>query len=204
MAYANLAWMRPDHRQIIMGDSDDMDLRDYMSIAAYLLKDPVLKFGGFKELDFESLWDVGVNGAAEYSRMECRKPDFVSAALEDSGNYYIRSSWNEDGDLLHFHCGTMGAGHGHSDKLHVDLILGGEDILTDSGRYTYVMDRGRFEFKDPDAHNTVTVDGEFLHSVRIPGNALSFLSRSSSSISRKTDTAWFRAEIWDICTRAYL
>ena len=44
MAYANLAWMRPDHRQIIMGDSDDMDLRDYMSIAAYLLKDPVLKF----------------------------------------------------------------------------------------------------------------------------------------------------------------
>lgn len=162
MAYANLAWMRPDHRQIIMGDSDDMDLRDYMSIAAYLLKDPVLKFGGFKELDFESLWDVGVNGAAEYSRMECRKPDFVSAALEDSGNYYIRSSWNEDGDLLHFHCGTMGAGHGHSDKLHVDLILGGEDILTDSGRYTYVMDRGRFEFKDPDAHNTVTVDGEFF------------------------------------------
>ena len=103
-----------------------------------------------------------MNGAAEYSRMECRKPDFVSAALEDSGNYYIRSSWNEDGDLLHFHCGTMGAGHGHSDKLHVDLILGGEDILTDSGRYTYVMDRGRFEFKDPDAHNTVTVDGEFF------------------------------------------
>ena len=87
---------------------------------------------------------------------------FISAALNDSGNYYIRSSWEEDADLLHFHCGTMGAGHGHSDKLHVDLILAGEDVLTDSGRYTYVVDRGRFEFKNPDAHNTVIVDGEFF------------------------------------------
>lgn len=162
MACANLAWIRPDHRQIIMGDSDDMDLRDYMSIAAYLLKDPVLKSGGFSELDFESLWDIGVKGAREYALLESRRPDFISAALNDSGNYYIRSSWEEDADLLHFHCGTMGAGHGHSDKLHVDLILAGEDVLTDSGRYTYVVDRGRFEFKNPDAHNTVIVDGEFF------------------------------------------
>ena len=87
MACANLAWIRPDHRQIIMGDSDDMDLRDYMSIAAYLLKDPVLKSGGFSELDFESLWDIGVKGAREYALLESRRPDFISAALNDSGNY---------------------------------------------------------------------------------------------------------------------
>lgn len=162
MAYANLAWIKPDHRQFLMGDSDDMDIRDYISVAAYLFKDPVLKYGGYPLLDFESVWDLGAESAALYDRMEMQEPDFVSAALSDSGNYYMRGDWSEHSNLLHFHCGTMGAGHGHSDKLHVDLVIGGEDVLTDAGRCTYVVDEGRFEFKDPPAHNTVTVDGNYF------------------------------------------
>ncbi len=70
----------------------------------------------------------------------------------------MRSGWGEADSLLHLHCGTMGAGHGHSDQLHVDLYANGEDILTDSGRYTYVDGPDRREFKDPSAHNTITVD----------------------------------------------
>lgn len=162
MAYVNAAWKKPDHRQFLMGDSDDMDIRDYTSIAAFLLQDGVLKSVGYPRLDFESVWDVGIEGAARYERMEAKAPDFVSAALTDSGNYYLRENWREDGNLLHFHCGTMGAGHGHSDKLHVDLVIGGEDVLTDAGRYTYVADGGRFAFKDPPAHNTITVDGAYF------------------------------------------
>lgn len=162
MAYANLAWIKPDHRQFLMGDSDDMDIRDYISVAAYLFKDPVLKYGGYPLLDFESVWDLGAESAALYDRMEMQEPDFVSAALSDSGNYYMRGDWSEHSNLLHFHCGTMGAGHGHSDKLHVDLVIGGEDVLTDAGRCTYVVDEGRFEFKDPPAHNTVMVDGNYF------------------------------------------
>ncbi len=48
-----------------------------------------------------------------------------------SGNYYLRSDWGEEANLLHFHCGTVGAGHGHSDKLHIDLVIQGEDVLMD-------------------------------------------------------------------------
>lgn len=162
MAYGNLAWIKPDGKQFLMGDSDDMDIRDYTSVAACLYRDPVLKTGGYPILDFESVWDLGIASAKIYETMEAQEPDFTSAALTDSGNYYMRSSWEKDANLLHFHCGTMGAGHGHSDKLHVDLVIGGEDVLTDSGRYTYVVDGGRFEFKDPPAHNTVTVDGKFF------------------------------------------
>ncbi len=160
MAYADLTWQKPDGREFMMGDSDDMDIRDQIGMAAYLFKDPVLKYGGRSVLDYESVWDAGLVGAREYEAMEAREPGFLSAALEDSGNYYLRGSWKEDGDLLHFHCGTMGAGHGHSDKLHVDLVIQGEDVLTDSGRYTYAVDKGRFDFKDPTAHNTITVDGK--------------------------------------------
>lgn len=162
MAYANLAWKKPDHHQFLMGDSDDTDIRDYISVAAFLFKDPVLKYGGFEKLDFESVWELGIECARLYEKMETQEPDFTSIALSDSGNYYLRESWREDGNLLHFHCGTVGAGHGHSDKLHVDLVLGGEDVLTDAGRYNYVAGPKRFEFKDPTAHNTLTVDGKFF------------------------------------------
>ncbi len=162
MAYANLAWQKPNGREFMTGDSDDMDIRDYLGVAAWLFQDPVLKAGGRKRLDYESVWDIGVAGAKEYEGMAAARPDFVSAALEDSGNYYLRSGWERDANLLHFSCGTMGAGHGHSDKLHVDLVVRGEDVLTDSGRFTYAADKGRFAFKDPDAHNTITVDGKFF------------------------------------------
>lgn len=162
MAYADLAWKKPDHHQFMMGDSDDMDIRDYISVAAFLFRDPVLKYGGYPILDFESVWDIGIAGAGMYEAMEARKPEFCSAALADSGNYYLRGSWEENSNLLHFHCGTLGAGHGHSDQLHMDLAAAGEDVLTDAGRYTYVVEGGRFEFKDPPAHNTITVDNQYF------------------------------------------
>lgn len=116
-------------------------------------------------------WDLGIRAAKEYRDMETAMPEFQSAALEDSGNYYLRDGWGEEGNLLHFHCGTMGAGHGHSDQLHVDLVIGGEDVLTDAGRFTYVPGPDRFAFKDPTAHNTITVDNRFLPCAGIPGSA---------------------------------
>lgn len=162
MAYVDLAWQKPDGREFMMGDSDDMDLRDYLSVAAWMFQDPVLKSGGRSVLDYESVWDIGVAEAKEYEAIKAVKPEFLSAALTDSGNYYLRSGWDKDSNVLHFHCGTMGAGHGHSDKLHVDLVVRGEDVLTDSGRCTYAMDKGRFDFKNPEAHNTITVDGKYF------------------------------------------
>lgn len=162
MAYADLAWKKPDHHQFMMGDSDDADIRDFLSKAAWFFRDPVLKFGGYDRLDYDSAWDLGMEAVLEYQEMESRQPEFESMALSDSGNYYFRDSWKENGNLLHFHCGTMGAGHGHSDKLHVDLCINGEDVLTDAGRFTYVAGPDRYGFKNPDAHNTLTVDNRFF------------------------------------------
>ena len=162
MAYASLAWKKPDHRQFLMGDSDDVDIRDTISAAAWLFQDSVLKSGAAPCLEYDTAWDLGIRAVEEYRDMETAMPKFQSVALEDSGNYYLRDGWGEDGNLLHFHCGTMGAGHGHSDQLHVDLVIGGEDVLTDAGRFTYVPGPDRFAFKDPTAHNTITVDNRFF------------------------------------------
>lgn len=162
LAYANLWWKKPNHRQFMMGDSDDTDVRDMITVAAYLYKDPVLKFGGYDILDFESAWDLGIEAAKEYELLQKKDPGRTSVALSDSGNYYLRSGWEENANLLHLHCGTLGGGHGHSDKLHIDLVLHGEDILMDAGRFTYVQGPDRYEFKDPTAHNTMLVDGKFF------------------------------------------
>lgn len=162
MVYANLAWKKPNHHQIMMGDSDDTDIRDLISVGAYLYNDPVMKFGGFEYLDYESIWDLGIEAGKTYEALEMRKPDFTSCYLKDSGNTYMRSSWEENANFLHLHCGTLGAGHGHSDKLHIDLVIEGEDVLMDAGRFTYVAGPKRYEFKDPTAHNTITVDNQFF------------------------------------------
>ena len=50
--------------------------------------------------------------------------------------------------------------HCHGDKLHVDLVINGEDVLVDGGRSTYMNVPIRFTLKDNPGHNTTTVDGK--------------------------------------------
>jgi hypothetical protein len=160
MCYVDLYWKKPNHREVCMGDSDDIDVRDIITKGAYLYRDPVLKFGGYAAFDFDTIWDLGYAALAEYAEIPSTPPAQTANALADSGNFYLRSDWTEDANFLHFHCGTLGAGHGHSDKLHFDLFANGEDILVDAGRFTYVDKPERYLFKDPHAHNTITVDGQ--------------------------------------------
>lgn len=160
MAYVNMIWIKPDGHQLIQGDSDDLDITDTITKSACIFKDTILKSAGYNILDFESVWDLGIKAAYDYKNMEISKPEFKSYALNDSGNYYMRSDWTEKANFLHFHCGTLGAGHGHSDKLHLDLYAYGEDILLDAGRYTYVPKPERLELKSPKSHNTITVDNK--------------------------------------------
>lgn len=159
MAYTDYKWKKPDHTQFAQGDSDATDLRDLITAGAYLLKDGVLKSGGYSRLDHDNAWKFGWTACLEYEAMKAQQPDFVSAELAFGGNYYLRSGWSEKDSLLHFHCGHTGGGHGHADKLHVDLVIHGEDVLVDSGRYTYVDCDERYRLKEAEAHNVTLVDG---------------------------------------------
>ncbi len=160
MAMVDLAWQKPDGSEPMMGDSDDIDQRDIMTLAAAIFQDGLLKSAGYPEMDFDSLWMVGAETAAEYVALPVVFSEKADFSLPDSGNYIFRSSWKKDDAWVRFHCGLLGAGHGHADQLHFDISAYGEDILTDSGRLTYVYGPQRREFKDPSAHNTITVDGE--------------------------------------------
>jgi hypothetical protein len=99
---------------------------------------------------------LGADGVGEYTALQTVGEKPVSTAFPYSGNYILRDADN----YLHLHCGMLGSGHGHADLLHIDLFAHGEDILIDSGRYSYVDSGIRRELKSPAAHNTVTVDSK--------------------------------------------
>lgn len=162
MARADLIWQKPDHHEFMMGDSDDIDISPFLCRAAVCVGDGLLKLGAYEKVDFETAWDIGWSGIQEYEALQKKEPDYTSAALSDTGNYYFRSDWGRYANLFHLHCGTIGAGHGHSDQLHMDLVANGEDVLMDGGRYTYVFGEKRCEYKDPTMHNTITVDGKLF------------------------------------------
>ena len=161
LAYANLYMKKPNHRQICQSDSDDTDLRDMLTKAAYLFEDGVLKFGSYEEIDFESIWDLGYDSIKKYKGIKVKYPEYVSYGFEDSGNYYMRSGWSEHDNYMYFHCGTLGSGHGHADLLHISVFANGEDYLIDPGRYTYIEGNEEREYlKSCKAHNTTIVDDE--------------------------------------------
>lgn len=173
MAMADRIWQKPDGSQPSGGDSDVTDLRDVLTIAAYQFRDPVLRSGGYERMDYEGIWDYGMGAQTVYEAIPARNPDSVWHLLGDSGNGYLRSSWGTDADYLHVRCGSLGGGHGHFDKLHLDLVIGGEDVFIDPGRYTYVDGPMRRKLKSALAHNGVTVDGaeytECLDSWKVKG-----------------------------------
>ncbi len=167
MALAALGQIKPNHHHPMSGDSDDTDQRDMLTSAAYLLMKcgrtksaSWMKYVGFPILDFESIWDFGMAGNEEYSRLEAKMPEKKDWYFEDTGTYCLRSGWDEKADYLRFKNGFLGNGHGHSDKLHFDWCVCGEDVLMDSGRYSYVFSReGRWFLKSVYAHNSLVADG---------------------------------------------
>jgi len=158
MCHFGLYSAKPDHHEISMGDSDNVDQRDLLTRGAALFSDGVLKSRAYDKPDFDSMWDMGEIGIETYQNLAASLPPETDKAFPDSNNYYFRNSWAESATFLHFHCGTLGAGHGHSDKLHIDLFSQGEDILVDAGRYTYVFGEDRIRYKETRAHNVLMAD----------------------------------------------
>jgi hypothetical protein len=160
MAYADVFMAKPNHHQPMKGDSDSFDLRDILTRAAILLRDPFLKFRGFPAIDFENFWEFGLEGIDIYHKLPAEKPTDLSVGFEDSGNFFMRSGWEEDALYLYFHCGQLGGGHGHADLFHIDVHAYGKEFLTDPGRFNYSDSYPlRRELKSAKAHNTSLVDG---------------------------------------------
>jgi len=158
MAYATLYHTYPNHHQILTGDSDDTDVRDLLSRAALLFKDSSLKFAGYNELDFESAWLFGTEGIVFYEKLENKRLPGGLIACHESGEAIWRDSYEENSDFIYFRNTSLGGGHGHQDKLHMELWFEGEEILRDSGRFTYKDVEERYKLKGSKTHNVPIIN----------------------------------------------
>lgn len=160
MARYNLNWLKPNGHQPLFGDSDDNDIRDILSLCAYLFRDENLKFCAYDVLDFENVWRLGPEAVKVYAEIPKTEPRFLNVTQDASGMYALRTSRRADANYLLFHNTFAGGGHAHCDKLHVDLCIGGEDVLTDSGRYSYKDVPKRRLVQNTSGHNVSVMDGK--------------------------------------------
>ncbi len=153
MARFARAMVKPDGNEPSFGDSDVIDMRDILERACVLFQDPDLKMGN-ETVSSDAAWEIGIKGISLHRSLAIGKPVKHVSLFADGGHAY----WNDGTLYVHAKAGTLGAGHGHADQLAFDLFYGGEDVLVDPGRYTYVPGPERYWFKSSEAHNTVLVD----------------------------------------------
>ena len=159
MCRALAVWAAPDRIILPQGDSDVIDAGDLLAAGALLFRDPLLAAAARGPVCEETLWDFGPDAAARLDALPAAWPETASQALAASGNYILRAGWGKEDPYVHFHAGSLGGGHGHADLLHIDVYHGGEAVLTDPGRLTYVDGDLRRTLKGPAAHNTLRLDG---------------------------------------------
>lgn len=153
-------WVAPNRHILPQSDSDDIDAGNLLALGALLFNDTALAAAAQGPACEETIWDFGMQGLERLGTMPAARPQEPSAALAASGNPVLRAGWDANDTYLHMHTGPLGAGHGHADLLHLDVWHGGEAVLADAGRFTYVDGALRGTLKSPAAHNTLRLDGQ--------------------------------------------
>lgn len=138
----------PDGKLLQQGDTDTIPVRDLFNSAWNILKNKNIG----KKFDFlTSMFDFHLK--ATQKSLEARP--FFDGFI--SGNFVNKESKN----YLHLFNGNLGSGHGHAANGHVDVTIGGENLLIDPGRYTYVNSSVRRLLKSGSAHNVLLVDDKY-------------------------------------------
>lgn len=91
---------------------------------------------------------------------EGTEPETTAFALEESGLYSMRSSWDKDAICLVLKCGPDGGGHCQPDNGTFELYAGGRHLMPDAGSYIYSGDpENRAWFRQTKVHQTLTLNG---------------------------------------------
>lgn len=158
MAYANIKWQKPNYHQPMLGDSDDTDLRDLLTLAGIIFNDPVIKSRAFDKINYETQFIATTQQMEDYNKLKAEQPSFLSTYQKSSGDFFMRTSWEENATYSSLHLKKLGCGHGHDNILHFTIFANNRDYLIDGGRYTYVNNEWRAYFKSSKCHNTLGVD----------------------------------------------
>lgn len=146
-------------RFLLFGAHDTLDMHYLLALGAVFFQEPEFKVRefGFAE---DALWLFGRQGYDAWNRLEGRS----AATIE--GKAFVQAGWyviRRHPDYCLVSCGPNGGhgrgGHAHNDKLSIELMLDGRDVIVDPGTYLYTSDPDqRNWFRATGSHNTVAVD----------------------------------------------
>ncbi|KAF1299460.1 hypothetical protein BAU15_02110 [Enterococcus sp. JM4C] len=141
-------FVKPNGQQPAYGDSDEEDMTGILQYAEALVTKSTNKKGS---PNFFAKLSLGRGSFPVENQflLQSARHYFAQAGImivKKAGTYHL------------FKCGPLGGGHGHDDLLHFDWFYKGKDILVDSGRYSYEINKERLTFKAASAHNTIVVD----------------------------------------------
>ena len=117
---------------------------------------------------------------------DAHEPD-TGWAFPDGGYLLFGSRFGEQDEIKGMlDCGPLGylgiAAHGHADALALTLSVAGEEVLVDSGTYSYWQDqKWRDYFRGTSAHNTLRVDGR---DQSVSGGRFMWLRKARATIER--------------------
>ena len=153
-----ILWSKPDHTQPANGDSDRTDLRDVLTPAAWLPKDPLLRFGGYDCLDFESAWEMGMEAVIGYEQMTKETPKMSWFLWRPADRPFCVP----DGirrQITFISCAEAWEAATATLTSSIWICLMKErTCLIDTGRYTYVDGTLRRTLKSAKAHNVPMAD----------------------------------------------
>lgn len=169
MIYYVRAYLRPDGRAPLIGDSDSGQFFPISKRAgddhAYLLPLGAVVFEDANLKDQhaatpeELLWILGEEGVSKYRELKAAESGTASQSFTDAGIYVLR-----DGDL-YLLLNATGAGingrgsHGHNDALSVEVSACGRPFIVDPGTYVYTADlEERHRFRSTAYHSTMEID----------------------------------------------
>ena len=105
-------------------------------------------------------------------RKEGHPPAERNFSMQEAGIHIMRTGWGERDSYMHIHGVQLERGekstHSHNDTGHLELMIRGEDILVDGGRYIYnqsIWKNWRHYFTGSLAHNTLYVDDRTMGAV---------------------------------------
>ncbi|MEK5027511.1 alginate lyase family protein [Paenibacillus sp. FSL M7-1046] len=158
--------MTPDMQLARFGDTDaqtENELRNTMSLGAYLFGRGDFKFLGHPQLPFALLWRLGPEAAERYEAIPAGPAPEPFACFPVGGYLFSRQSWEKEAMYMAMRAGVGIGGHAHSDTLSLILYAGGRELLADSGMGLFEWNKERKYAVSTRAHNTVVVDGQDQH-----------------------------------------
>ncbi|MHC4886336.1 MAG: heparinase II/III domain-containing protein, partial [Planctomycetota bacterium] len=136
----------PDGSIPVINDSDPANLKRYKKFFKWghdYFKDPALA-----EL-------AGLSAATRN-----KAGGLKSTALRAAGLVMLRRGRGENASCVVLDYGIHGGGHGHPDKLNMNLYALGREIILDPGRISYRVPEYKSWARTTIAHNTVVVGGQ--------------------------------------------